>query len=184
VLRGVSSPAPPDAYVLRATAQVFGHNAPQIATVRQTPVPITTSGPTGYETTTTYDEWKAADDEYADVMFLDGEFPTIAKGDYAVVSSASPTDGESSDARIRRVDGASVQSRQAYGLSGKTTRLALSAVWWDPGPAARSEITPIRSTVAYVRSEPIRLVGELIEDDVSGSFIDIDGVVDGLGAGR
>ncbi|WP_437947870.1 baseplate J/gp47 family protein [Sorangium sp. So ce296] len=179
-LRGAPAPEQPGAYVLRATAQVFGHNAP----LRMT---VTTSEDSGVPVTTTYDEWEAAADEDVDgdVMFLDGDFPTIRAGDHVVVRSIfGPTDADFRT-KLIRVDGVSVRSRYAYGLSGKTTRLELGAPWWAPVEGeTRNKIAAIRSALVYVQSEPIALVGEPIQADVSGSFIDVEGIIDGLEAGR
>jgi hypothetical protein len=185
-LRGAAPPAPPPTHVLRATAQVFGHNAPQKATVTQK----TEGQPPVTSTTTTYAEWQAADDEDDRVMFLDGDFPTIQEGDHIVVHLVQ-SGVEELPTFIRKVTAVSIRSRQAYGLSGKTTRLTLLDPWWDPvvpggelQPAIRQEITAIRNAVVYVRSEPLVLVGEPIQGDVSDSFIDVDGIIDGLEAGR
>src|SRR5262249_49875633 len=87
------------------------------------------------------------------------------------------------DTTVFEIVSVAVQSRRAYGLFGRTTRVSLSKSWWTPvvldGDKTPS-ITPIRRAVIYTQTEVLRLVSEPVEDDVAGSVIDLDRTVTAL----
>jgi hypothetical protein len=80
-----------------------------------------------------------------------------------------------------------IRPRKAYGVSTKTTRLSLSGAWWQPN--AEMLITPLRTTAVYASSEKLELTEVPISTEeapvpVGGEEIELDGLYDGLEAGR
>jgi len=99
---------------------------------------------------------------------------------------------------IARASKADSVSRGAYGLSGKATRLELSAAsgaggapWLKAGNAdpTKNEFQVIRRTVVYAQSELLELTEEPIEEDICKPekkelWIVLDGVYSDLKSGR
>lgn len=188
-LRGAVTPATCEAYVLRRSAQVFGHNAPLKVTVNQNP---STGG--GTTTTTTTEEHDWAGDETTNQVFLDGEFANLRKGDLVVVD-APPTAKDGEGVHVFQATSAAVGSRAEYALTGRATRVTFAAGddWRDdPRESGVSEketvrrmkITPARRAMVYVGAEALALATRPVVEDVAGAFIDLDGVFDELPTGR
>ena len=192
-LRSARPKAPPRAYVLRATAQVFGHNAAIPVTTRIE----TTTTTTGTTTTTTPSpgsEWRATVDEADDVVFLDGDFPAIKPGGWVAMWRAlvpndnEPPDYDEFDEVVTKVVGVSSISRRAYDLTGKATRVQLGEAWWTAHSIGTERVNrkifPFRTAVVYAQSEPLALVGEPLADEVSGTTIELEGYLQTLPVDR
>jgi predicted phage baseplate assembly protein len=183
VLRTLLPEPAPQAHVMRLHGQAFGHNAPEIITTTNT---ITE---TGTVTTQSRSEHPSAEDEFPDVLYLDGEHAAIRAGSWLVMRAPPAADPTGDLVTIVPVtDAVEVQSRTAYAMSGRTTRITLSVDWWAPETSGefptRTPITPLRRAVVYAQPEPLALLGEPIEDDVAGSVIDLDAAVEELPADR
>ncbi len=172
-------------HVLRRRAAVFGYNAPTVL-FEERPKDDHTNPPI-----------PAFVPEDNRVLHLDTPDDAIAIGSYVITRNAFRT-------RVTRVLEAETIPRTAYGVSGKTTRLRLTAEWWrkfepeekDPIPPMIKNLTGIRNTAVLAESEELTLaqrpldrpIGKAADPGVAGSEsprrIELDGVFDGLTPGR
>jgi hypothetical protein len=124
--------------------------------------------------------------EQRDVLWLDAQYEGIVPGSWVVLERPYAQDvGNIPQTVIARVTAVSEQSRADYGLPGlKSTRLVLSQDWLNPD---QDSFDVIRGTAVYVQSEPLPLAPapiDPIKEAVCGQAIDLDGLYDGLEAGR
>jgi predicted phage baseplate assembly protein len=108
----------------------------------------------------TQDQWLKwpLQGESADALFLDQSYEAVLPLSYVMVQ----TPGE---AVVRQVVQAQTVQRNAYGISGKTTRLRLNDGWWEPGEESNISET-LRHTIVLGQSEKLSLVEEPITDPV------------------
>jgi hypothetical protein len=158
------APEPCRVEALRVRAAPFGHNAP----LRRDFSGGTLGNPV---------EWTLTGvDRAANVIHLDAVYDGILPGSHVVVSRVDqPQPTVTVVERVRTV------SRADYGISARVTQLVLRDAWrtGDEG-----SLSLFRGTTIYTRSEPLDLAEELIETDVDGDTIELDGLYDGLEAGR
>jgi hypothetical protein len=178
---------------MRVKAQLFGNNAPLRAAVTQGQPP-------------TFSEWmvyddKSVDHEQQNIVNLDSAYDKVRPGSWVIID----TNGVTSTTKIIASPGllyakastVAVVSRADYGISGKTTRVALiypdnpasSINWLDSSKADRSatsspDFDAIRSTLVYAQAEELELAEEPLDVDVEGSKIELAELYDGLEAGR
>ena len=162
--------------VMRTRAAPFGHNAPPRLRVEVGTVPAT--GP----------EWPLSEPRNRPVqrrrLSLDAVYEGIAPGSWVVVDRPD-RDG----ALVTRVRQVRTLTRSDYGMSAKVTQLTLEDEWLDApgddgGGGSDSTIALLRRTTVYIAPEPLDLVDEPILDDIGGDVIELDGLYDGLEAGR
>ena len=174
----VTAPSPIVVYAMRQAAALFGHNAPLEQHFDDGQVLAPT-------------EWKV-DGEEADVAFLDNAYPKVIAGTPVVVQRPASTGGGVT-AIVSKVDSATVGSRSAYGLAGKTTELKLADEWWEPGREGdgdgegddREDIdVTLRRTTVYCQSDVLARADEPITEDLCGDEVELDGLYDGLRSGR
>ncbi len=84
---------------------------------------------------------------------------------------------------IRRVLEVHTPSRAAYGLTAKTTRLALDGVWFHPTPAP-TFTTVVRGSEVYAQSERLELAEAPVTASIKGPTIELDDLHDGLTPGQ
>ncbi len=182
-------------HVLRRLAAPFGYNAPTVLfedrpTYSRNPPPFPAFVP-----------------ESNAIVRLDTPDEAITVGSYVVAQNKH-------GAFVSRVHETETQPYSAYGISGKTTRLALSGTWWpvfsprppldaNGNPDQANELTAmitnlegVRSTAILAESEelglaqmpvdrPIGLKASATEpDSESETRIELDGVFAGLAPGR
>lgn len=70
------------------------------------------------------------------------------------------------------------------GFAAKVTALTIEPSWFDTVSSASNSTGILRSTVVYAQAEALNRVDEPVDADAGGDTIDIDGVLDGLEAGR
>jgi hypothetical protein len=181
-------------YALRTRAAPFGHNAPLRSRVQQTNTgnvtryeewllndPQNTSGGSGPgpigDAASAVLALPAAPIPQPAVLYLDAEYNlqpeswvVIAKADYP-------------DPLIVALGASSVThlAVAGYGLSGKSTRLALGATHWID---AQATFGVLRSTVVYAQSELLELAEEPYEEEVGGALIELADLYSGLQSGR
>ncbi|MGC2627548.1 MAG: putative baseplate assembly protein [Candidatus Udaeobacter sp.] len=133
-------------FALHVEASLFGANAPkEVNYDYDKNKPLAPS------------EW-ALDGESSDALFLDQAYETIQPASYVLVQ-------EDSGARsVKLVESAQTVQRTAYGISGKTTRLAFADEWrtaneWD-------KLDVLRPVLVRGQSEALALVETPIHDDV------------------
>lgn len=172
-MRGLA-PAVPSvirAMALRISAGPFGHNAP----LRQTNLERPEFG-----------EWNIGDPlnqgladpklakHDAHTIYLDGVYDVLSDNEVVV---------ERPDCILlagmpARVQGMSIA---AYGLSGRTTRLDLRVDWLN---SAVDGFEVVRGSRVHAGTEALQLVDVPLDEVVGGDDIELDGVVEGLEAGR
>lgn len=128
--------------------------------------------------------------EVADVVWLDTTYGQIVPGSWVALARPSAS-GEPGDENyipqtvIAQVTAVSDQSRADYGLPGmKSTRLTLDRAWLNP---AQDGFGVIRGTAVFAQSEPLTLAEaplDPVAEAICGSEIELDGLYDGLEAGR
>ena len=173
-------------YALRMRAPLFGYNAPGIAKSNGGQVePINTWD----------DEWEFDPNIETDSnLFLDRDYEEVVSGSLLIIESeveVSDKDGGSEKRLERKSDvykvmKTNLESRTAYGLSGKTTRLEIQGVWRSV--SSEEKIGGLRKTLVFANSEKLELAYEPIEKivgDIEGSNeIELGGFYDGLESGR
>lgn len=182
-------------YVQRVAAARFGYNA-------VVPTRLVSDGgdPPAYQPTPASD-WPLDSSESDTTLFLDNAYDAILPGSYVVVRTPSK---EGTALQVRKVTAAAIHPRTAYGISGKTTQLTLASV---PGPAVLAMMVDttvridavLRKQQVFAQSERLTLAGQAITDPVGtaatvaaavplttddATHLTLDGVVDGLKAGR
>ncbi len=187
VPQGEPSPALSGVYALRVAAALFGYNAPKSISITQT-----SDGNGGSTSQVTTAELPL--EENPNVVRLDNGYGGVMTGSYLVIQ---PPGDVPTVARARSVQ---VHPQLSYGISGKTTEIALddpsaddgSTVWQAP------DMATLRSTQVHAQSELLPLaelviaetVGQIANDGSprttrdSATRLTLDGAVDGLKAGR
>ena len=189
------------AYVFRAVARPFGHNA--------VPRPVIQGDNVKY---TTYAEWQiddpfgrrvpafvtpgsdiedtgtsqASDALYhrPDTLYLDGEYKIQTSGWVVIEGAQFP--GNPLSLNLGKGEATASQlSLAAYGISGKATRLGLTEPnrWLTAGSTS---FAPVHTTVVYCESEELPLAEEPIEAPICGgdTEIELDSLYSGLQSGR
>lgn len=169
----------PTVHLLRTASRAFGGMAPPLFDERGRPLiddrPL-----------------EPADKQCA---FLETAVDAVLPDSLVVIDRghASPSSSPFHRLRVARVRSAQAVSRDAYGISGKASRLelvslqdakiGLSAASDEPeGNAGHLEI--LRNTLYFVQSEPISLAGDEDFDPVAGSELELAVRVDGLQPGQ
>jgi predicted phage baseplate assembly protein len=125
----------------------------------------------------TQEESRFASNLSARLLSLDTTFDEIAPGSWVVI------DRPDAEAPIvARVGQVRTISRADYGISAQVTLLQLDRPWLVAGRDV--SLSVVRGTTVYAQSERLRLTGEPIEEDVAGDTVELDGLYDGLEAGR
>jgi predicted phage baseplate assembly protein len=145
------TPGSPGLYALRASASVFGHNAPALKLK---------------EDGTTWEEQDlsttAIDYDGAGIIFLDQEVKGVLDNDWVVLVSRNQ--GPS----VYQVSSSSPESIAKFGLSGKSTRIVLKP---GPGGPQLSSVSNylLRETSVYLTSELLILAELPIETVDTGT---------------
>jgi predicted phage baseplate assembly protein len=191
VPQGEPSPALSGVYAMRVAAPLFGYNAPKTITITQAPG----SGTGTTVTTTSYTE-QTAQDESDGIVSLDNAYDGIEAGSYLAIQK--PGDNMPSVWMAASVNTA---PRTDYGVSGKTTTIALAdkVVNGRPTTWPAPLMSDIRGTLVHAQSELLTLaelvigdtVGNIASDDTlprltadDATHLTLDTAVDGLKAGR
>ncbi|MET0646939.1 MAG: putative baseplate assembly protein [Pyrinomonadaceae bacterium] len=179
--RGLGSDTPHTApaarariYVMRQRAAIFGYNAPDWRLLHDTIKRSYFNRTDG----TLPPDWPnfniftPPNSDATGPVDLDAVYPKIKVGSWVVLSTPEWTESYS----VRTVAEA---ARADFGLSAKTTRLRLSG----ENLRARFE-TKVRTTTVFAQSEELPLAETPIAEPVWGGTVELDGAIEGLGAGR
>ena len=175
-------------YVLRIEASLFGHNAPREPEyyTKQNDILMGTLKPQPWK------EWKQDVGEYPNVLYLDRRYDKILPGSCVVVHKLNDNGKDIYEKKI--IQSISHISRNAYGMSGETTKITLPYNWWTLNEA--KEIGEIRTTKIYAEPEELKLAEEPIQDPIGqceteldeewkdNNTIELDGFYEGLESGR
>lgn len=211
VLQQITAPVMPRAYVFRATAQPFGHNAPEDATVVQTTLAADERVPGGakLESRTEFREKVLAQDELQSTVFLDGTYPKLQAHQHVVITrpKTGGKEGEapSLDVIVTSIREVSLVARDAYGMKGKASRLVLAHDWrragWEASELTirsqsagasllaayqppRPQIGDLRENLFYVDAEELTLLPAPGPETLTGAQLLLDGAVGELPVGR
>ena len=161
---------------LRRRSPLFGHNAP---------VPGSFKG--GVFSPPTADLALAGDEDAA-VAHLDTAVEGLQPGQHVIMQHGSAAGPEDAKPILTTIKAVGTGSRLAYGLAGPTTTMVLADEWWQPRqreiPDGVDTMANLRASSAYVQEAPLALAQEPITDDVQGAELELDGLYDGLTAGR
>jgi len=150
-------------YVLRQRASLFGHNAPDWKALAKETRERYSANPDSLS------DWPGIEvPKEAVGIDLDGEYPRIVRGSWAVVAQA----GE----KLFEVRGVSTTSRPEFTLSTKRTHLVLDA-------ATGVELNPRQATI-FAQSEELAIADQPVSRPVAGTRLTLDRQVEGLAAGR
>lgn len=116
-----------------------------------------------------------AGQEQLRTLSLDVIYDAITKGSWVVVERPARPE------EVFRVEQVRTVSRADYGISARVTQLVLDRPWLS---AQDTSLAVIRGTIVYAQSESLDLAEEPIEEDVGEDEIELDGLYDGLEAGR
>jgi hypothetical protein len=178
-------------YVLRRQASVFGYNAPDV--LFPATDPDNSARPIADPVS-----------ENEKLLYLDAVDEKIAVGSRAVIRNARGT-------RVAEVREVEAVSRSAYGISSRVSRLTIDIPWLESNAqmpadagkiqkrldALRWNLAQIRGATVLAQSEELKLAQQPLdrpigkkrdplepEGEESEFRIELDTVVDGLGAGR
>lgn len=163
-----ATPALKGVFALRVEASLFGANAPKMPTYDDNNKP---------EQPKDWDEWQLDPSESNDAMFLDQAYDAIQPSSYAVIQQPSTSNIARS---VKQVSAAQAVQRTAYGVSGKTTRLAFTDNWKSKG----GDLSVLRPVLVRAQSEPLTLVEEPLASDVQGKEISLQNLYNDLTSGR
>jgi len=122
-------------------------------------------------------------------LWLDAPYEQIVPGSWIVLekpgtvidtSTGLPAD---STLVITKALAVSERSRAEYGISLKSMRLRLGHDWIDP-TRGKDTFETVRGTAVFAGSERLELAEEPIEKAIAGNELELDGLYDGLEAGR
>jgi len=187
VPRGDPSPTLGGMFAMRVSASLFGYNAPVPMTIVQT------WDSTNSQWVSTPTPGTLTSNESDDLLWLDNSYAGIAAGSYVIIQ----TDDNNLPV-VAQVDSVRTMPHTDYGLSGKTTQVALvdtssggTGVW--PAP----DMDSLRGIQVYAQSEALPLADLVLADDVGdvaassagiagdgATRVTLDTAVDGLKAGR
>lgn len=172
-------------YALRVNASLFGHNAPREPRYEPSLIPgggdIATNVPNpnaGNLRPQPWPEWRP-EGESENMLHLDRVYEQIVPDSYIVVQNLDQSE-------VFETTTVQSISRNAYGISGETTRITLNRNWWAPD-SAEGDISEIRSTKVYAQPEELEMADEPIEVLICGGrddLIELDGFFEGLESGR
>ena len=192
----VRPPGAFEVHALRARAMLFANNYPGPATV------TTDKG----KTSTSFDDppdistaWWPPTNSDADnppsAVPLDAVYDHIRPGSWVAIdrpvvdSNHKPTGPRVvTNHRVHAVRTSNMDTEK--GFAAKVTVLTLAPKWLgdvtnsDDLMYVMQSSAVLRDTVVYAQSEPLELVEEPIDADVAGDSIELNGIYDGLEAGR
>jgi hypothetical protein len=159
---------------LRVKAPVYGHNAPP-AEVTGVVVLVDHSGTGG--TPSAADS--PAETERLRTLPLDTVYDGIMPGSWVVIDRVDAL------AVVTQVEQVRTRTRNDFDVAVRVTELVLlESPWGTAGTAVLDVRAAVRNTTVYALSEELELAEEPIPDSVGGDVIELDGLYDGLEAGR
>ena len=204
----VTAPSPVTIYAMRATAQLFGNNAPRriieinkdtgkIVKTGEWPIVSFIPGHVEGGSTPVPHE----DEAFIDV---DGSNEKILPDSWVVVDKSQVPEADPAqtnfvrrkvqDPLITTVESVTPKlSRADYGLTGQITRMRLTKPWlvykdeltnFEDSLQEETEFQLIRRTLVYAQSESLTLAEEPIAEDICGDRIELGYLYDGLKSGR
>jgi predicted phage baseplate assembly protein len=113
------------------------------------------------------------------VLLLDGKYPGITSGTNVVIDSAGSAGGLYPV--LTQVKSADTVAASGYGITAKVTQLVLQDPWIDGSATIQTALRPL---TVYAQPADLPLQHAPVTADVTGSSIDLDGLVAGVEPGR
>jgi hypothetical protein len=172
-------------YALRLKVSLFGHNAskePQYepALIMKDGVNSPNPKAGNLKPQKEWSEWEVATNEEKKVLFLNRQYDEILPKSHLVILEPNQP-----DSKIFNIEDIQNISRNAYGISGETTKITLNAEWWSA--TGETDISKLRTTTVYTQSEELQIAEEPIGGLICGGEqegIELDDLYDGLESGR
>ena len=187
-------------YALRGSA-LFGHNTPAQPVFSKDP--NNKGNVTGFDQPTIENTWGgfALPQANFPVIALDAEYEQIRPESLLVIERPpfEQTSPQSSGltsvtlvpgkTTVHTVQSTAASTLAALGVSSKVTLPTISPVWFDKSSpdeasAAAASTQVLRGTRVYFQSELLPLAEEPVADPICTAEIELDGLYDGLEAGR
>jgi predicted phage baseplate assembly protein len=183
-------------YALRATAPLFGYNAPDFEllhppppggvilsrsdTATTDPASTDVAAPVMMATQGASDDWLTAA-ESAKQVDLDQVYKAILPDSFVIVQTPYANKDLMELERLAiLVESATTTPRTDYAVSAKLTRLGLARQWF----AQAVPMNVLRRTIVYGQAELLQLAEEPLLDDIGGQRVEMARLYDGLQAGR
>ena len=117
------------------------------------------------------------------VLNLDGTYPGITPGSYVLIDSPDPADPNSTVGYPVHTTVVSVATVAAsgYGISAQITQLTLADPWIDGTARLQTALRPLS---VHAQPAALPLLPAPVTADISGSSIDLAGLVAGMEPGR
>lgn len=192
----VAAPKEIKVYALRVSASLFAHNFPDQPIFNDDGKRTKTS--VGTLNSTWADVPLPGDDDTFPSVALDAEYDQIGANSFLVIergqstqfpilrAAAPPTVGAA--VTVHTVRSASTRTLNALGLSAKSTIANIAPNWFSDTPTAVTNargMPPIlRGTRVYAQSELLPLAEMPMSESVCDAEIELNGLYDGLLAGR
>ncbi|HSN56652.1 MAG TPA: hypothetical protein VLT32_18425, partial [Candidatus Sulfomarinibacteraceae bacterium] len=152
----------------RKRASIFGHNAPQLEMM---PTATQTAFAGKWADQTSLGNFPGASSSSGATakVWLDSTYSQITRDSWVVLQDG----GAWKNLKVHHV---TEQSLARFAVSGKSTRVTV-----DKADLGRFSV---RGTTVHAQSETLPLARQPIDETVSGAFIDLDRLVDGIEPGR
>jgi hypothetical protein len=123
-------------------------------------------------------DWNLNGDESNNQLFLERNVDKILPGSFVAVQKDGSLPQIFGNVSVAQI------SRNAYGVSAKTSRITLagSDEWWNTDADKFEDV--VRKTTVYAQSEQLVLAETPIDEDVAGAEIELAQLYDGLDSGR
>jgi hypothetical protein len=186
------APALQSVEALRVKAALFGHNLPDLPQYKTNDDGTITV--TGYTSISLNDVWSELLVGLAPIrtIALDAEYNQIKLDSWAAIWRPELASNDEVTGRaltIHKVTGVETVTKKAQGVSGKSTLLTLDPPWLNEldTPHRRyffSSPVALSQTLVYAQSEALPLAEEPLSNPICDQEIELDGLYDGLEAGR
>jgi hypothetical protein len=115
------------------------------------------------------------------VLRLDGNYPGIIPGSHVVIDNADPGSSTLTYPVIAKVESVDTVAASGYGITAKVTRLTLKEQWIDGSAVLQTALRPL---TVHAQQADLPLRPTPVTTAVSGSSIDLAGLVAGMEPGR
>ncbi len=175
-----TQPPSPTVFAFRTKASIFGHNAPlwDLLPINQRIGEFDPTHPGDLNffkygiykdrkeswVDTTLDKYHKQPDEPQNILYLDNTYPSIVKDSWAVLR-------EGTKWKLYQIRDTTELTKSDFALTSKVTRLTLNKT-------DDFNLFGIRSTTVFAQSEALPLARMPIEEPVSGTQIELDGLMD------
>ncbi len=120
--------------------------------------------------------WELDSSEDENGLYLDQAHEAILPGGFVLIQK-----GSLGPRLVRRVSQVDTASRNAYGMSAKTTQLLFDTAWWN---GSNDSLVTLQRTLVHAQSEELTLIEQPLTKPVGGQEIELAGLFQELTSGR